>query len=145
LSHDHGSEVTSGESNHLKVKEFAKFLQGSGVTSWIDDTNNSGNMKITIADGIAKSRKFIAFLTSNYNEKMKKGVDEKDWCFYEFNYATYILRPKDVILCVFEKEMKDRNLWAPFLQAEFANRLYFDVSDPDDLTAWSALICHIRE
>jgi hypothetical protein len=102
-------------------------------------------MKVTIANGIAKSRKFIAFLTSNYNEKMKKSVDEKDWCFYEFNFATYKLRPKDIILCVFEKEMKDRNQWAPFLQAEFANRLYFEICELDHSTAWSRLISHIQE
>jgi hypothetical protein len=104
-------------------------LERNGIVSWIDDQNNEGNMKVTIANAIRACRYFVVFLTANYNEKIAKGVDEKDWCFYEFNYATYAVRPKQILLVVLDPAMKGRSHWTSFIQAEFANRLYYYLTD----------------
>jgi hypothetical protein len=141
LSHDWGAE----NKNHLKVKEFASILKNKGFTVWIDDERNKGNMRLTIAEAIKNSRFFIAFLTKSYNRKIERGPRAKEWCFYEFNYATYIIPPSNLILISFEKDMEERGSWCTYLQAAFANQLYYDLSEVDKSTAWKKFVSEVTE
>jgi hypothetical protein len=142
LSHDWGAE----NKNHLKVKEFAAILKkNKEVTVWIDDERNKGNMRLTIAEAIKNSRFFIAFLTKSYNRKIERGPRAKEWCFYEFNYATYIMAPSNLILISFEKDMHERGSWCTYLQAAFANQLYYDLSEVDKSTAWKKFVSEVTE
>jgi hypothetical protein len=85
-------------------------------------------MLFTIAEGIRKSHFFIVFLTVNFNEKIKRGHEEKEWCFRELNYAAYKLSPKNVFVVVLEQEMTERGKWADVLHFLFASDVYFDLS-----------------
>jgi hypothetical protein len=122
-------------------------LEAQGLRTWIDDSENRDNMLFSVADGIRKSRFFIAFLTSNFNDKIAQGHEKKEWCFRELNYATYVLSPRNIILVVLEEEMMKKKDWATVLQFQFANDVYYDFSKVeehiDDLSkidAWSKLI-----
>jgi hypothetical protein len=116
---------------------------------WIDESHNHDNMLFSIAEGIRKSYFFIVFLTVNLNEKIKRGHEEKEWCFRELNYAAYKLSPKNVFVVVLEKEMTKRENWADVLQFLFASDMYFDLSgatksgdgwDYSATKAWSGLL-----
>jgi hypothetical protein len=96
---------------------------------WIDESHNHDNMLFSIAEGIRKSHFFIVFLTANINEKIKRGHEEKEWCFRELNYAAYKLSPKNVFVVVLEKEMTRRENWADVLLFLFAGDVYFDLSE----------------
>jgi hypothetical protein len=129
------------------VKHISALLEAQGLKTWIDDTDNRENMLFSIADGIRKSRFFIAFLTSNFNAKIAQGHEKKEWCFRELNYATYILSPRNIILVVLEEEMMKKKDWATVLQFQFANDVYYDFSKVErhidgvsKIDAWSKLI-----
>jgi hypothetical protein len=131
--------------NHKNVQKIAEIMEDKGLKVWIDDRHNEDNMKISIARGIEQCATFIAFLTTNYNKKIGKGVDEKDWCFYEFNYATYITKPKNIILVIFEEGLAQRSEWATLIRAEFANRVYFDLSKYENSEAWPIFVQKIKD
>jgi hypothetical protein len=95
----------------------------------IDSRNNRDNMLFSIAEGIRESYFFIVFLTAKLNEKIKRGHEEKEWCFRELNYAAYKLSPKNVFVVVLEKEMTNKKKWADVLLFLFAGDVYFDLSD----------------
>jgi hypothetical protein len=126
------------------VKKIHSLLKQSGMKlePWIDERHNKNNMKICIAEAIKKSHTFIVFLTSNYNDKIKKGEEEeeRDWCFYELNYATYVLQPKNLILVILDEKMRERKVWSTYIQAEFANRVYFDLSKLNKSDAWEKFL-----
>jgi hypothetical protein len=135
------------------VKGFASLLQKKSISSWIDDRDNGPFMKHSIIEGIKNSQIFIACLTQNYNEKIKggQGGATRDWCYYELNFATWALPPKNVFLVILEKEMIQRENWCSYLQAEFANRLFFDLTESPKAEAedetpdgWQKLITEIR-
>jgi hypothetical protein len=132
------------------VKRIGSLLEKKfKLKPWIDELHNHDNMLFSIAEGIRKSHFFIVFLTVNLNEKIKRGHEEKEWCFRELNYAAYKLSPKNVLVVVFEKEMTKRENWADVLQFLFASDVYFDLSgatksgDEWDYSAtkgWSGLL-----
>jgi hypothetical protein len=127
LSHDWGQDKS--HVNHEKVKHIGSLLEEKlELQPWIDELHNHDNMLFSIAEGIRKSHFFIIFLTVNINEKIKKGHEEKEWCFRELNYAAYKLSPKNVFVVVLEKEMTNRGKWADVLQFLFASDVYFDLS-----------------
>jgi hypothetical protein len=128
LSHDWGQD--ENHLNHTKVKYIGSLLEKNlELKAWIDDSHNHDNMLFSIAEGIRKSHFFIVFLTANLNEKIKRGHEEKEWCFRELNYAAYKLSPKNVFVVVLEEEMTKRDKWAEVLLFLFAGDVYFDLSD----------------
>jgi hypothetical protein len=121
---------------------------------WIDDSNNRDNMLFSIAEGIRKSDFFIVFLTANFNDKIMRGHEEKEWCFRELNYAAYKLSPKNVIVVVLEEKMTRKSNWADVLQFLFASDVYFDLStaakhgsgwDYSKTEAWPKLLMKLQQ
>jgi hypothetical protein len=141
--------------NHEKVKHIRSLLQKNlELRPWIDEYHNRDNMLFSIAEGIRKSHFFIVFLTVNLNEKIKRGHEEKEWCFRELNYAAYKLSPKNVFVVVLEKEMTKREKWADVLLFLFASDVYFDLSeatkvgsgwDYSGTEGWSRLLKKLKE
>jgi hypothetical protein len=122
----------------------SSLLQQQNLKTWIDDTDNTGHMLFSIPEGIKKSNYFVAFLTADFNKKISSGEFEKDWCFRELNYATYILSPKNIVLVVLEEEMKERKDWADPLQFQFANVVYYDMSRLENSNGWPKLLEKLR-
>jgi hypothetical protein len=122
LSHDWGQDNV----NHKKVKYIASLLETRDLKPWFDDSNITGNMRV--ADAIRKSQCFVIFLTSEYNEMIKRGYEDKSWCYWEFSCACYALSPMNILVVVLEEEMTKRQTWAPALQFITASSLYFDLS-----------------
>jgi hypothetical protein len=140
--------------NHKRVKHIKSLLEKHNLKPWIDDTHNRDNMLFSIAEGIRKSHFFIVFLTANFNEKIKRGHVEKEWCFRELNYAAYKLSPKNVFVVVLEEEMTDKSSWADALLFLFAGDVYFDLStarkrgdgwDYSNTEAWPNLLTKLKE
>jgi hypothetical protein len=112
---------------------------------WIDDERNEGNMNVTIAEAIRDSRFFIAVLTKSYNSKIEGGTKHQEWCFYELNYATYVIPPSSLVLVSFESEMNDQSKWCTYLQFVFANYLSYDLSQADKSTVWEKFITDVMK
>jgi hypothetical protein len=102
-------------------------------------------MKLTIAEAIKDCQFFIAFWTKNYNRKISRGTRFKEWCFYEFNYATYVFPPTHLILVTLEKDMQQRGGWCTFIQAQFANTMYYELSEIDRSVAWKKFVTDMTE
>jgi hypothetical protein len=120
--------------NHHRVEVINAYLTSHGLTTWFDSINNKGNMKDTIADAISSSHVFLVFLTSNYNSKISKGIKENDWCYLEYNYATRVLVPENMLLILLEPEMKNRSIWSNRIQLDFAHRHYREIFFDDTST-----------
>jgi hypothetical protein len=91
----------------------------------------------------------MVFLTSGYNNKIKSGYEdgETNWCYYEFNYASTIVSPKNIILVVLEEEMLNRRNWTDAIAAQFANQIVFpllDVTNTEDYRRLIDLIIKIK-
>jgi hypothetical protein len=149
LLYNEWGEKEQGYYNNKK-----SLLEKQNLQPWIDDSHNQDNMLFTIAEGIRKSHFFIVFLTANFNEKIKRGNVEKEWCFRELNYAAYKLSPKNVIVVVLEEEMTKKSNWADSLLFLFASDVYFDLSaatrnsdgwDYSSIEAWSKLLTKLEE
>jgi hypothetical protein len=126
LSHDWGVDPTHG--NHKKVMSINALLKERNLKTWIDEHDNHDEMLYSIPDGIQKSHFFIVFLTANLNEKIKRGHEEKEWCFRELSFASYALSPKNLIVVVLDEAVSERKNWALVLQFLFATSMHFDLS-----------------
>jgi GTPase SAR1 family protein len=147
LSHDWGED----HGNHKKVKEIDSLLKKEGITTWIDSTNNRDNMLFSIADGIRKSHFFIVFLTANFNDKIQRGHEDKEWCFRELSFASYMLSPKNLMVVVLDEAVAGRKNWALILEFLFATDMHFDLSkggriegDYREAEAWPKLLEKLR-
>jgi hypothetical protein len=133
------------------VEDIDSLLKKEGITTWIDSTNNRDNMLFSIADGIRKSRFFIVFLTTNFNDKIQRGHEEKEWCFRELSFASYMLSPKNLMVVVLDEAVAERKNWALVLQFLFATDMHFDFSkggrvegDYRKAEAWPKLLEKLR-
>lgn len=82
LSHAWGA----GRATHNQVVDIARGLQARGLRVWLDEDQLRGNILNSMAEGIANSRVFVAFLTAEYLQKVASG-DHCDNCWREFNFA----------------------------------------------------------
>jgi hypothetical protein len=131
LAHDWGDSPE--QINHRRIEAINTYFKSQGLTTWLDTTDNKGNMKDCIAESIPACHFFLVFLTANYNQKISKGIKEKDWCYYEYNYATQALVPEKMLLILLEPEMKKRSTWSKRIQADFANREYHEIFFDEEL------------
>jgi hypothetical protein len=114
--------------NHNRVKMIDGFLSRNGIKCWIDSRCMRGDMKNCITNAVGKIKIFIIFLTIPYNEKIAN-EDSKDFCYYEFNYATQVLSTSQMIIVNMDKETRNQKKWAKRLQADFGNHLFIDLSN----------------
>ena len=124
LSHNWGD----GQKNHKKVIKINEEIKKLGYVTWFDWEKIAGDIRQKMAEGIKNTRCFVAFITTEYHEKVN-GRRVNDNCKAEFDYASTLDIPK--VAVVLDPAMRDTNQWEGNVALTLKQNLYIDMSKND--------------
>ena len=130
LTHDWGV----GQFNHKRVSKINAALKQRGITTWFDDEQMEGDIKMKMTSGIDQSRVVVTFITSRYMRKVA-GSNAEDNCRLEFGYACRRKTGARMLPVVMEPEMRDTSQWEGQVGLVLGGSLYVDISDDNNLDA----------
>eukprot|EP01036_Dinobryon_divergens_P029874 gene29874-39041_t len=130
LTHDWGV----GQFNHKRVSKINAALKQRGITTWFDDEQMEGDIKMKMTSGIDQSRVVVTFITSRYMRKVA-GSNAEDNCRLEFGYACRRKTGARMLPVVMEPEMRDTSQWDGQVGLVLGGSLYVDISDDNNLDA----------
>jgi len=135
LTHDWGTDKR-GRKNHDRVVRAFHGLIKRGILAWLDEERMEGNILDQMCRGIDDSATVVAFITTNYIEKVASD-NENDNCKREFNYAT-LHKPGKMIAVPMEAEVSNPSTWKGPVGMVLGPLLYkANLADDDDAT-WNA-------
>lgn len=94
---------------------------------FFDEYELSNHLYGTLAEAISDSSVFIPVITSAYNEKLASH-DNRDYCFYEFQYAHSHHGGHVMIPLIIESTVTKQSSWCSYLQAVCGSYLFVDIS-----------------
>ena len=130
LTHDWGV----GQFNHKRVSKINAALKQRGITTWFDDEQMEGDIKMKMTSGIDQSRVVVTFITSRYMRKVA-GSNAEDNCRLEFGYACRRKTGARMLPVVMEPEMRDTSQWEGQVGLVLGGSLYVDFADDNNLDA----------
>ncbi|RYH10757.1 TIR domain-containing protein [archaeon] len=130
LTHDWGTDEL-GRSTHQRVSKINQMLKARGFVTWFDEDRMSGAIVDAMTSGIDHSSCMAVFVTDRYMGKVN-GVDGRDNCKIEYNYAFRILGPHKMIPIVMEPRVRFASAWKGAVGAGLGGLLYIDMVDDDD-------------
>ena len=121
-----------GRDNHARVSRLNTSLQSRHITTWFDTDKMSGNIRDKMAEGISNTQTVIVCITERYLLKVN-GLDARDNCKFELDYAFMHLGSRKLIPVVMEPRMKNTGNWQSGVgKAMLSGILYVDMSSDDD-------------
>jgi hypothetical protein len=134
--------------NHRRVTKFVQHFQAvDPACVWFDSSRLSGSIAAMVTDGIDESAFFLAFITKDYVEKVKRGASSSgtdlDWCSVEFTVALNT-KPKRMIAVVMEPAMRNTSSWQGPVGILGPN-MYVDLSSDDLCESAVITLCEMME
>ena len=125
ISHDWGG---SKQLNHKRVQGLNKlFREECGLNTWLDDDELTGNVQLSIMEGIDNSACVVVILTKSYIEKVAS-AKKTDNCFLEFSYATQTGKP--LIAVLVDPTVSNPQEWVRSLvKLHLGGTLYINMTD----------------
>lgn len=117
--------------NHEHVQLMVNELSRRGVHVWFDEMRLSGDIWRTISDGLKESYIYLAFINTDYLEKIDsaKDRDGTDWCEYEYSAALQSHGKRKTITVACEPALVDPKTWFGPVLTSFGSLLNIDYSD----------------
>ena len=122
-----------------RVKAINNALKRRGLVTWFDCNEDSphrmqGQMDATMARAIKNTGCVVAVITDLYRRKVN-GIDQRDNCWKEFNFACRKIGPQGIVPVVAEEVMK-RDDWDDMLEFNLGGKLYIDATGTTDGPGW---------
>ncbi len=128
-----------GRDNHARVSRVNSGLQTRGIDTWFDANQMCGNIRDKMAEGITHTQTVIVFVTERYLAKVN-GLDARDNCKFELDYAFTHLGPRRLVTVVMEPRMTSPSGWRCGAgKAMLGGILFVDMSSDEDAVFEAAM------
>ena len=127
LSHNWGNDKL-GRDNHERVSLIKTELNKIGYRTWFDAERMRGGIVEKMSRGIEQTTGVIVFITKRYHDKVN-GMDGRDNCQLEFNYASRNKTRFKMVAIVMESDMCDTTRWTGSIAMHLGGEMYVDMSE----------------
>ena len=144
LTHDWADDEL-GRDNHLRVSRINDRLKQSGIVTWFDEDRMSGHVRDKMAEGIGNTSTVLVCMTKRYMDKVN-GLDLRDNCKFELDYAVRTLGTTKIIPVVMEPGMRNPANWSD--GGLLGGLLYVDMTSDDPVkfnAAMASIVKNIQD